>query len=173
MQFLKAGESRAWAARRGFSIDASFGHPIASDLAAPVWFNIPSDAGARVALARMLWETVGQTAPEVLVWVTEWGVWPSGECPPLVTAARRGLGAQQDLAESPGHLVRLGETHAGLAIFTLAILSLWDCWVLSTNQAALFVSHDEYGAADSRTDDEELRRRLRLLGHLRAEAPAI
>lgn len=174
MQFLRAEESGAWSARRGYRLNESFGRPVAGEILTPLRFHIPADAGARVTLARTLWETIGADAPEVLVWVTEWGVWPSGEHVALAEAARRGLGATGTLGESPGHLTRLGESDAGLSVLCLAVLFLWDCWVLPADRRpAVFVSHDEFGVVDTRGDDRGLRRRLEALGLLNDRAPAI
>ena len=94
MQYLTRDEARAWAAAHGYTINESFGRPVAAEVRQPMRFQIPSDAGARVALARALWEASGSNVLEVLVWVTDWGVWLSGEHPPLAEAARRGLGAR-------------------------------------------------------------------------------
>lgn len=149
MEFLSHAEARAWTERAGFGVNASFTRPIASELVAPLRFGIPEDSGARVALARALWDAAGAGVADTLVWVTEWGVWPSGEHPPLAEAARRGLGAAQPLQATPGHLARAGESDAGLSVLCLAVLFLWDCWVLPTGGSAVFVSHDEYGAADA------------------------
>lgn len=165
MQYLSEEASRAWAVGHGYSVNDSFGHPLAAEVSAPLRFVIPADAGARVALARVLWEATGAGAAETLVWVTEHGVWPSGEHPPLAEAARRGFGAELALHETPGHLARLGEDDAALSILSLAVLFLWDCWVLpSRGRPAVFVSHDEYGVVDTRGDDMGLARRLSLLG---------
>lgn len=165
MQYLTADESRAWATHHGYYLNEAFGRPLASEIRTPLRFQIPEDAGARVILARTLWETAGQGAPEVLVWVTDWGVWPSGEHPPLAEAVRREFGAEGSLDESPGHLVRLGEDDAGLSILCLAVLFLWDCWVLPADRRpAVFASHDEFGVVDPRGDDRGLRGRLDALG---------
>ena len=174
MQYLAHDDARAWADAHGYTINGSFGRPVAADVRYPIHFQIPADAGARVALARVLWEASGSGVPEVLVWVTDWGVWPSGEYPPLAEAARRGLGADRPLAESPGHLVRLGEDDAGLSVLVLAVLFLWDCWVLPAGRRpAVFVSHDEYVVVDPRGDDHGVGARLQALGVVERSAPAI
>ena len=173
MQFLTAEESRQWARRHGFNVNEAFGRPVASEVPGPLRFHIPADAGARVTLARTLWESAGQDAPEVLVWVTDWGIWPSGEHVPLAEAARRGLGAEHSLDDRPGHLVRLSESDAGLSILCLAVLFLWDCWLLpADSRPAVFVSHDEFGVADPRGDDRGLEGRLQALGVLADRAQA-
>ncbi|MFL5600909.1 MAG: hypothetical protein ACJ78I_10985 [Gemmatimonadaceae bacterium] len=173
MQFLTADESRAWSSRHGYHLNESFGRPIAGEVLTPLRFHIPPDAGARVTLARTLWETAGADAPEVLVWVTEWSIWPSGEHMALAEAARRGLGAKHTLSDSPGHVTQLGESDSGLSILCLAVLFLWDCWVLPADgRPAVFISHDEFGVVDTRNDDRGLRRRLEALGLVNDSAPA-
>ena len=165
MQFLSVEQCRAWASQRGHRVNVAFGHPVASELTPSLRFAIPQDAGARVALARLLWEEAGDGAPEALLWITDWGVWPSGEHPPLVEAARRGLGAERALADSPGHLVHAGEDEEGLSVLVLAVLFLWDCWLLSAAQRpAVFVSHDEYGVIAGHADVAGLRCRLEAFG---------
>lgn len=169
MQFLTIEEAQTWAEAHGYSVNEAFGRPLVGDVPDITAFPIPSDAGARVNLARVLWESAATGVPEVLVWVTEWGVWPSGEHRPLAEATRRALGAPTQLHESPGHLVRRGEGDDGLSVFCLAILFLWDGWVLPAVQRrpAVFVSHDEHGAVDPRGDDHGLVQRLNSLGVLK------
>jgi hypothetical protein len=52
MQYLTADESRAWAIRHGYPVNASSGRLLESEVRAPIRFDIPEDAGARVILAR-------------------------------------------------------------------------------------------------------------------------
>ena len=147
LQFLTGLECSNWASTRGYRLRKPPWRPQVDAAALHGQrFAIPEDAGARVALARMLWESVAAEVPEVLVWVTEWGVWPSGEHPPLAAAVRRGLGETRPLHEAPGAVVSLNEADAGLSLFVVAILFLWDCWLLLPNgQVACYISHDEYG----------------------------
>jgi hypothetical protein len=39
-------------------------------------FKIPSDAGQRIALLSRLFQDI-PTDQEILLWFTEWGIWPS------------------------------------------------------------------------------------------------
>jgi hypothetical protein len=62
-------------------------------------------------------------------------------------------------------LVTAGEDDAGLSILCLAILFLWDCWVLpSDGSPAVHLSHDEFGVVDTRGIDLDLERRLEAFG---------
>jgi hypothetical protein len=165
MQFLSRDACAAWCATA--RIDCLSGDAYPREPSGPSEkFEIPADAGRRVALARLLWESVAASAPQVLLWVTEFGVWPSGEHSPLAESARTAWGAPGPLSNYPGHLVYLGEHEDGLSVLVLAVLFLWDCWVLpSGGTKAVFISHDEFGVAYFREESEReaLSRRLELL----------
>jgi len=148
LQFLTEDQCRSWASDRKYPLGErpysvlADGPPFSCE-----HFTIPTDAGARVALARAVWADVGSRQPEALLWVTAWSVWPSSEHMPLADAVRRGLGEERPLNVAPGCLVRLGEDDQALAVLVTAVLFLWDCWILSPDgNLAAFFSHDEWGA---------------------------
>ena len=68
MEFLSPGETTDWATNHGFPFKQAH---LERDGFVRHEFKIPSDAGRRVALARLLWESTAQGRPEVLLWVTE------------------------------------------------------------------------------------------------------
>jgi hypothetical protein len=148
MQFLTSGQCQRWVSQRDWPSLLDI-----RELEQAGWqsirFRIPADAGQRVALARALWQHLPSRFPR-LVWVTEWGVWNSAEHMPLYSALRYGLGDSGGLANAPGHAVDSHEADHGLSVVILAILFLWDAWVLTDAGAALFLSHDEWGLALSR-----------------------
>jgi len=147
VQFLTPENCADWCANLGIALEADSCSP-----KQPVWptrkFEIPRDAGRRVALARLLWQSISATSPQSLIWVTGSGVWPSGEHRPLAESARTSWGATAPLAALPGHIVSQDESQDGLSLLVLALLFLWDSWLITSggNKAA-FVSHDEYGVA--------------------------
>ena len=154
MQFLTREASAEWCAAHGFHVEPGRGNP-RQPRGLTQEFEIPSDAGRRVALARLLWESVAASAPHALLWVTEFGVWPSCEHRPLAESARFAWGAPGPLAAFPGQLVALSEHDDGPSGFVLAILFLWDCWLLPAGGSrAAFVSHDEFGFASFREESE-------------------
>lgn len=147
VQFLSTEESAAWCEDAGFLLGQDRASP-ADPFRYAHAFETPTDSGRRVALARTFWEAMASSAPEVLVWVTGFGVWPSNEHRPLAEAARSSWGATAPLHQGPGHLVRIGESDDGLSVLVLAFLFLWDCWLLPAGEPqALFLSHDEYGVS--------------------------
>ena len=91
----------------------------------------------------MLWRATGESPR--LLWVTDWSVWPSGEHFPLYSLLRERLGDRRTLHEAPGHLAASGEDEeSGLAVATVAVLFLWDLWVLGEGRGFM-LSHDEHG----------------------------
>ena len=164
MQFLTREACADWCAANGFDREPDRGN-LQQTRNFDEKFAIPSDAGHRVALARLLWESVATSAPHALVWVTEFGVWPSGEHRPLAESARSAWGAPGPLAAYPGQLVALSEQDDGLSGLVLAILFLWDCWLLPAGGSkAALLSHDEFGIASFREKSEHsaFSRRLEL-----------
>lgn len=144
MQFLTASECGQWSTAHGWPWS---GRPAVHDLDNRSWarleFAIPSDAGRRVALLRMLWRATGGSPR--LLWVTDWSVWPSGEHLPLYSLLRERLGDRRALHEAPGHLTATDEDEdSGLAVATVAVLFLWDLYVLGEGRG-FFLSQDEYG----------------------------
>src|SRR5262245_48306997 len=164
MQFLSREASAEWCAANGFGVEPGGDCP-QQPHGPSAKFEIPSDAGRRVALARLLWESVAASAPRALLWVTQFGVWPSSEHRPLAESARSAWGAPGPLATFPGQLVALGEQDDGLSVLVLALLFLWDCWLLPAGGSqAAFLSHDECGVAFFRDESEHsaFSRRLEL-----------
>jgi hypothetical protein len=158
MELLTSEQCAAWAAQHTFP---GSGKPREAGFEAAgyrsVEFEIPADAGRRIALARLLWEAGDRAHQASLFWVTQWSVWSSGEHLPLALALRRAAADARPLHEAPGHLFRPGEDDLGVSFFALALLFLWDAWLLSeSGELAIFVSHDEYGVALARSLDASL-----------------
>ena len=148
MRILTKAECQQWCEEHGFGLSSS-GKP--SILGAPEGadFRIPKDAGARLALAQGHLRKFRE-APEVLVWITEWAVWPSGERMHMFDRFRLSYGVASPLIEHPGHLLGHDEFEETSSMAAFAILFLWDCYVLACDKrAALFYSHDEFGSVSA------------------------
>jgi len=80
-----------------------------------------------------------------LLWVTEFGVWPSRENWQLFYRLRESYAERRQLQDAPGHLF-LEHEAVDLATFIgLALLFGWDFYVLpDTGYANVFVSHDGF-----------------------------
>lgn len=80
-----------------------------------------------------------------LLWITEWGIWPSSENWHLYYKMRQTYGDFQLLAEVPGHLCLEHETEDLASFLQMAMLNGWGGYVLTeANYVNAFFSHDEY-----------------------------
>lgn len=80
-----------------------------------------------------------------LLWVTEWGIWPSSENWHLYYRLRQSHGDHRLLDEAPGHLFLEYEAEDLASFLQLSMLNGWGGYVLThANYANAFFSHDEY-----------------------------
>lgn len=156
MRFLTYSESEEWCSRRGYLTRQREGYIIGPepDIKAHefqrVEFAIPRDAGRRVWLARFLYGLI-DPSPELLIWLGDWAVWPSGQHMPLFSRFRQAFGEHRPLIEAPSQVVAPHEIEDGVSILTMSLLFLWDCHVLTASgRDVVFVSHDEFGWFGSR-----------------------
>ena len=86
---------------------------------------------------------------ECLVWVTEWGVWASGEDWPRFYAWRGAHGERRSLEVAPGHLFSAREAAEMEDLLTPVLENAWDATVLPALAGAptdrrVVTSHDEW-----------------------------
>ncbi len=80
-----------------------------------------------------------------LLWITEWGIWPSSENWHLYYKLRHTYGEQRLLHEAPGHLFLEHESEDLASFLQVAILNGWGGYILTqANYVNAFFSHDEY-----------------------------
>ena len=80
-----------------------------------------------------------------LLWVTEWGIWPSSENWQLYYKLRQTYGDFQLLHDAPGHLFLEYESEDLSTFLQLAMLNGWGGYILTqANYVNVFFSHDEY-----------------------------
>ena len=66
-------------------------------------YSMPRDTGRKTALARTF-SALADGPGEGLLWITEWGIFPSSENMTLFEGYRRSLNENRNLASAPGHL---------------------------------------------------------------------
>jgi hypothetical protein len=144
MKVLSKSETTLWCASHHIALDAR-GLPERSDVVQK--FSVSSDAQRRVALVKHTMEAfVDERA--VLVWFDDWSVWPSGQRMHVFDRFRMAYGESRRLIDSPGHIFDQTEIEDATSFVTLAVLFLWDCYVVTPNRSKLlYFSHDEHGAA--------------------------
>ena len=81
----------------------------------------------------------------VLLFVTEWGIWPSSENWHLYYKLRQSYSDHRLLQDAPGHLFLEHEMEDLTSFLQLSMLNGWGGYVLSeANYVNAFFSHDEY-----------------------------
>jgi hypothetical protein len=80
-----------------------------------------------------------------LLFITEWGIWPSSENWHLYYKLRQTYGDNRLLQEAPGHLFLEHESEDLASFLQLSMLNGWGGYVLTeANYVNAFFSHDEY-----------------------------
>lgn len=81
----------------------------------------------------------------VMLWITEWGIWPSSENLHLYYRLRQSYNDHRLLHEAPGHFFLKHESEDLASFLQLAMLNGWGGFVLAeANDLNAFFSHDEY-----------------------------
>src|SRR4051812_47122252 len=142
MKIFSTEETRAWCLQHEIALN-DFGLPNSFDASAK--FQIPQDAQKRVYLVlRALREF--SDGCSLLVWFDDWAVWPSGQRMHIFQRFRMSYGETRPLIDAPGHLFERGEIEDAISFVTIAVLFLWDCYVVAPSSTKLvFFSHDEFG----------------------------
>jgi hypothetical protein len=95
-------------------------------------------------IARWIAATLPSRKP-TLLFVTEWGIWPSSENWHLCYKLRQSYGDNRSLHEAPGHLFLEHESEDLASFLQISILKGWGGYVLSeADYVNAFFSHDEY-----------------------------
>jgi hypothetical protein len=145
MRALTKSEARAWCIAHQVSLDErqlpqpGFPNEQGRD------FKIPGDTGQRIALLGELFQSI-PAGQEVLLWFSEWGVWPSSERPHMFERFRDSYGEHRWLSDAPAYLFSPAEREDLISFVGFGILFLWDCHLLTASADTwLFLSHDEVG----------------------------
>jgi hypothetical protein len=142
VKFLSKHDAMRWCSDNYFALN-DWGVP---DCSSPERkFDIPVDAQHRVRLVKSIMEEfVGATS--LLVWFDDWMVWESGQWHPLVNRLRQSYGETRRLIDVPAQLFESGETEDATSFVVVAVLFLFDCYVICPNLRKItFFSHDEWG----------------------------
>jgi hypothetical protein len=146
MRILSRVECETWCRDHSISLhDKGWLRP---DFSSPDFrrVKIPyeGDSGRKVWLARLLYSFI-PPAPETLLWIQDFEVWPSSQHLPLFTRFREAFGEQRSLCDAPGHLVTASDSDDSVSIIATSLLFLWDCYgITASGDSAFHVSHDEY-----------------------------
>ena len=151
MRFYTSEKCERWLADRGRSKPDQIAQRTAER------FAYPKEPHAVFAMANWMAKSVTYRQP-ALLWITEWGIWPSSENWHLYYKLRQTYGDFELLHESPGHLFLEHESEDLVSFTQLAMLNGWGGYVLThADYVNAFFSHDEfidfYAAQPENLDD--------------------
>jgi len=107
-------------------------------------FSLPDKPGRIRYLCFLIAVSLTYRKP-TLLWITEWGIWPSSENWHLYYKLRQSCADNRLLHEAPGHLFLEYETEDLASFLQLAMLNGWGGHLLTdANYVNAFFSHDEY-----------------------------
>ena len=107
-------------------------------------FDYPNEGYRFFPIASAIAHSIMYQQP-TLLWVTEWGIWPSSENWQLYYKLRQTYGDHQLLQDAPGHLFLEYEAEDLSTFLQLGMLSGWDGYILTgANHVNAFFSHDQY-----------------------------
>jgi len=168
MKALTYSECAEWCKQRGFPTRQREGYIVGPhpDLVSQpfhfVDFKLPVDSGKKVFFSKLIYSFI-DPAPELLLWIGDWAVWPSSQHMPLFSRFRQAFGEMRPLIEAPGHLLVPDEADDAVSIIATSLLFIWDCHILTASgRDAAFISHVEYGwfASRDRSMAESIRAEL-------------
>ena len=136
MKFLTKTECEGWLPQKGRELPSrtnSLVHRV----------DFPTEPYRIYGLARFLGDFFLKNEA-ALLWITEWGIWPSSENWPMYYRLRRSFEDNRALEEAPGHFFLQGETDDLVSFIQLSLLNGWEGYVLTETAGNLFFSHDEF-----------------------------
>ena len=153
MQVLTNEEAAAWA--RGRTLLMPFGdRPERQPRLPSLRFALPQPAHRLFAFSSYVASAI-TSGDSCLVWITEYGVWPSNENTHLYYRLRESYGDHRLLHEAPAHLCLKHEAADLITVLQLALLFGWDAYLLpESDHVAAFCSHDEFVEWYSRSPDQ-------------------
>ena len=100
-----------------------------------------------------------------LLWVTEYGIWPSSENRHLYYRLRASYGDLRELQAAPGHEFLDYETADLVTFVDLVIQFGWGAYLLPiVGQACIFISHDGWVQVESESDKDRILSDIQTLG---------
>ncbi|MFZ1503581.1 MAG: hypothetical protein WAS50_10530 [Nitrospira sp.] len=142
MQIVDREKTLLWLTQQGIPIPAD--KPEFPGFLAVINSAIPSDSGKKTALSRAI-ASLFDTNEEALLWINEFGIWPSSEDAYLFHGFRRFLGEYSPLHEKPGHLFSKDDLEAIASLIAMMLYFVWGGVLYSRAKGlAIVISHDEF-----------------------------
>jgi hypothetical protein len=164
MVFRTLAECKERARLQGFKKeDFESEDPFCSPFSTSIRLYTDQPTSPSVVLARHLVSWLGPFR-NTLLWVNEYGIWPSSENNHLYYRLRQSYGDQRKLQEAPGHEFVAEEVADLTSFLDLTIQFGWGAHLLSIPAAAyIFISHDEWILVQSDSQKSRIIRDLESL----------
>lgn len=141
MQNLSLSQFNEWLSSKGFSAPSEIQRKNPR-FSCEAKYLLPQDSGRKTALSRELVRLV--SGDDILLWFSEYGVWPSSQNMSLFDGYRRSLGETRPLTECPAHTFSSQELSVLECLLDITLYFYWDAVVFNHTQGLLFIpSHDE------------------------------
>ena len=142
MQILDRKQSIDWLVAKGLSVSEN--NPSFSQFYKVMDTRIPGDSGRKSAISRALVSQFDANG-ESLLWINEFGIWPSSEERNLFDGFRRSLGERRALHEAPGHLFSKSDLANVTSLLAMALYFIWGAVLYSPEKGlAIEIDHDEF-----------------------------
>jgi hypothetical protein len=108
-----------------------------------VSYRIPADSGKKTVLSRMI-ASFFDSDGESLLWINEYGIWPSCEDWTLFEGFRKSLGEYSPLFEKPGHIFSKQDLSSVSSLLAMIFYFMWGAIIVSASKNIVVkISHDE------------------------------
>ncbi len=142
MRIIDKKETELWLSDRGHPNPE--GKRLLQGFLDPITYMIPADSGKKTALSKKI-TSFFATDGEALLWINEWGIWPSSENQNLFYGFRRSLGESSSLIEKPGHIFKRTDLETVESLLCMVFYFIWGAVLVSpANDLVIKISHDEY-----------------------------
>ncbi len=141
MKIIDKKETMEWLSERGL-LDSK-GELSFSNYPEMLQFRIPGDSGKKNVLSRIITSIISPHG-NGLIWIDEYGVWPSCEDMNLFNRFRMSFGEICELNEKPGHVFMKDEVPDVSSLIVLVLFFCWGAVIVSDNGKLIIrISHDE------------------------------
>jgi hypothetical protein len=105
--------------------------------------KIPNDSGRKNYISKEI--SNFKYGKECLLYINEYGIWPSSENMDLFNGYRKSIGINESLPEKPAHLINASENKELYCLLCMVLYFCWGAFLIPENTNEIIrVSHDEY-----------------------------
>jgi len=140
MKALTKEEANSWIINKAIILDemksfVGFTH-VQSEI-------IPNDSGKKNYISKEISNL--NYGKECLLYIDEYGIWPSTENMELFNGYRKSIGINENLWEKPAHLITITEKTELYCLLCMVLYFSWGAFLISENANEIIrISHDEY-----------------------------